>query len=99
MTTVKGPWEPSKAEASIKKNVGLQEKARKAAFAESDKLLAIARAAFDDAKEYDGVIVRPMINARPIKESELPWCLKTTERTVSGIERYSLQPSLSRTAH
>jgi non-canonical poly(A) RNA polymerase PAPD5/7 len=90
-TTVKGRWLP-KVDSSIQKNLRVQDEARKAAFAESGALLAVARAAFDDAKEYDGVVVKPMQNARPVKESELPWCLRKPERTVSGIDRYNLSP-------
>ena len=53
-----------------------------------DKLLAATKAAFKQAKDYEGVVVKPMVNPQPIKESQLPWCFKLEERDISGIDRY-----------
>jgi non-canonical poly(A) RNA polymerase PAPD5/7 len=97
--TDKGVFHPYKTDASIQKNKQLREDARDTALAESDRLLSIARTAYDDAKEYTGVVVKPIVNATPVKESALPWCLKITERTVAGMDRYNLHPSLGQDAH
>jgi non-canonical poly(A) RNA polymerase PAPD5/7 len=85
--TDKGVFHPYKTDASIQKNKQLREDARDTALAESDRLLSIARAAYDDAKEYTGVVVKPIVNATPVKESALPWCLRKTERAVAGMDR------------
>lgn len=82
MTTVKGQWLPSKVDASIAKNKMLLYASREVSLTEPEKLLAVARAAFEESKEYEGVVVKPMVSTTPIKESALPWCVR---RSTSGI--------------
>ncbi|KAF1945634.1 hypothetical protein EJ02DRAFT_34877 [Clathrospora elynae] len=88
VTTAKGEWHPSKAEASIVKNARLQYHSRQASLTEPERLLATARAAYKVAEDYEGVAVKPMVNSTPVKESTLPWCLKPEELTISRINRY-----------
>ncbi|KAH7349104.1 hypothetical protein BKA66DRAFT_575997 [Pyrenochaeta sp. MPI-SDFR-AT-0127] len=91
MTTVKGRWQSSKVNASIIKNVQKQYDSRKVSLTEPEKLLAIARAAFEATEDYEGIVVKPMVNPKPVKESQLPWCLKQEERTMSGIDRLAIE--------
>lgn len=76
MTTVKGHWLPSKVDASIAKNKMQLYASRQVSLTTPEKLLAVARAAFDDSKEYEGLAVKPMVGTKPIKESALPWCIR-----------------------
>ena len=93
MTTTKGQWLPSKADASIAKNKELRSASPKALLKERGKLLANARSAFRKSKSYTGVIVKPMMNETPIKESTLPWCLNKADRAIPGMQRYTLKPT------
>ena len=57
----------------------------------SEKLLADARAAFQDSREYKGVIAKPAIAPQPIKESSLPWSLRRKQKDMPGIDVF-VQP-------
>jgi non-canonical poly(A) RNA polymerase PAPD5/7 len=83
----KGTWHATKVEASTIKNVQKQYDARKASVTASEQLLATARAAFEAAEDYTGVVVQPIMHPTPIKDSSLPWCLPKEERTMPGIDR------------
>lgn len=87
MTTVKGRFQPTKVEASIVKNKNARKASREASLSEPEKLLAKVREAFNESKDYEGVVVMPMVPATPIQESSLPWCVNR-ERTNSGMDRY-----------
>jgi non-canonical poly(A) RNA polymerase PAPD5/7 len=88
MRTTKGRWLPSKAEVSIPKNKASNAANAKALVKQHNELLTDTRGAFEKSKDYKGVVVKPMIHKRPIKESALPWCLEGEESAVSGNSRY-----------
>ncbi len=54
----------------------------------AETLLDAAKSAFEEGTAYEGVVVRPVVNSQPIKESQLPWCLLPEERNIPGIERH-----------
>jgi non-canonical poly(A) RNA polymerase PAPD5/7 len=85
--TRKGEWHTNKADASIAKNVRQQHATRQAESNASEKLLAVAREAYDAAEDYEGVVVEPMVHPTPVKEDNLPWSLPLQERGIPGIER------------
>jgi non-canonical poly(A) RNA polymerase PAPD5/7 len=87
MTTDRGTWHPSKVEASIARNLQYVYATRQSSMNKPEKLLATARAAYEDGKGYDGVVVQPIQHPTPVRESALPWNLTEEERTVSGIDR------------
>jgi non-canonical poly(A) RNA polymerase PAPD5/7 len=87
MTTDRGTWHPSKVEASIARNLQYVYATRQSSMNEPEKLLAAARAAFEDGRDYEGVVVQPMQHPTPVKESALPWSLAEEERTIAGMDR------------
>lgn len=89
MTTVKGRWLSSKAEVSIAKNKHLKRTKPDTSNVESQDQLAIARDAFAKSQDYQGVVVRPIVGGKPIRESALPWCVNMEgEPTMTGMDRY-----------
>ncbi|EUC37969.1 hypothetical protein COCCADRAFT_84098 [Bipolaris zeicola 26-R-13] len=86
MTTVKGRWLPDKAQVSIAKNKAAKSARQEESLTGSEKLLATAREAFAQSKEYTGVVVQPMVSTIAIKESSLPWCLDKTARDSSAMD-------------
>ncbi|EUC49565.1 hypothetical protein COCMIDRAFT_84282 [Bipolaris oryzae ATCC 44560] len=81
MTTARGRWLPGKAQASIAKNKAAAKQAlQEESLTGPEKLLATAREAFAQSKEYEGVVVQPMVSTIAIKESSLPWCLDKNAR-------------------
>ncbi|KAF2027911.1 hypothetical protein EK21DRAFT_102237 [Setomelanomma holmii] len=90
-TTVKGIWHPDKRDASISKNIDTKHAARQASVEAAEQLLTAAKTAFDEGKDYKGVVVQPMLNATTVKESKLPWCLAPEERTILGIDRLAIE--------
>ena len=87
MTTVKGQFQATRVETSVLKNKHAQNVNREASLTEPEKLLAKVREAFNQSRDYEGVVVMPMIPTTPIKESSLPWCVNR-ERTIAGMDRY-----------
>ncbi|KAL6707565.1 hypothetical protein ACN47E_003914 [Coniothyrium glycines] len=55
------------------------------------RLLREARTAFKKNLEYGGVVVKPRVNTTPIRESMLPWCVKTKARQLAGMDRLNLE--------
>lgn len=88
LETSKGTWRRNKVDASIAKNVQEQYDRRLVSLTEPERLLASARAAFEVAEDYEGLVVEPMVHPKPIKESQMPWCLKQEGRAMSGMDRY-----------
>jgi non-canonical poly(A) RNA polymerase PAPD5/7 len=80
-------WKPTKVEASVARNRRNQVDARQASIDEQEKLLSTAKEAFKDAQDYEGVVVKPMSNPAPIKESGLPWCVAMDGTAIQGVER------------
>ncbi|CAO2654164.1 Nn.00g108970.m01.CDS01 [Neocucurbitaria sp. VM-36] len=91
LTTVKSTWYPRKGEASITKAVQSQYESRQASLTKPEQLLATARAAFENAEEYEGVVVKPMESRESVKENSLPWCLEQGEMTMSGFDRLAIE--------
>jgi non-canonical poly(A) RNA polymerase PAPD5/7 len=81
-------WKPNKVEASIAKNKARLADAREASIAENQRLLSTAKAAFEQAQDYTGVVVMPMIKSQPPKESDLPWCVEKDGAAMTGVERF-----------
>ncbi|USP75110.1 Terminal nucleotidyltransferase 4A [Curvularia clavata] len=86
MTTAKGHWLPHKVDASIAKNKMQLYASREVSLTGPEKLLAVARAAFEDSKEYEGLAVKPMVSTKPIKESALPWCLRDSRSSMPAMD-------------
>ncbi|KAI8939085.1 hypothetical protein NX059_004924 [Plenodomus lindquistii] len=80
LETDKGVYHDDKRTASIVKNQQALHKVRLDSLKKPEALLGIARAAFDARGDYKGVIVEPMVNPKPVRESALPWCLSPEER-------------------
>jgi non-canonical poly(A) RNA polymerase PAPD5/7 len=91
LKTDKGTWHSSKASASGAKNVQKLYYERMASLTEPEKLLATARTAFEEARDYVGEVVQPMVSSVPCKESKLPWCFSKQEVTMSGIDRLGVE--------
>jgi len=89
MKTKKGTWHESTVQASIAKNVQNKIDTRTTSLTASEKLLATARAAFDSAQDYAGVVVQPMVSPIPCRESSLPWCLRKEAITMAGVDRWA----------
>ncbi|KAI4945190.1 hypothetical protein J4E91_008168 [Alternaria rosae] len=88
MTTVKGRWLSSKAEVSIAKNKHLKRTKPDTSNLEPQDQLAIARDAFAKSQDYQGVVVRPIVGGKPIRESALPWCVNMEgEPIMTGMDR------------
>jgi non-canonical poly(A) RNA polymerase PAPD5/7 len=87
----KGTWHENKTEAAVHKNLQVKQEANLESQTAPDKLLAIARAAYDAGKDYAGVVVQPMKSATPGREISLPWCLQANERTMPGIDRLAIE--------
>jgi hypothetical protein len=49
--------------------------------------LVAARESFDAEKDYQGIVVHPVVHPTPVKESEFPWSLPLAERGVPGLDR------------
>ncbi|KAE8839758.1 hypothetical protein PTNB73_04169 [Pyrenophora teres f. teres] len=90
MTTVKGRFLGSKKEASITTNRHAQNVDRETSLTGPEKLLAKTREAFSEARDYEGVVVMPMVPTTPIKESWLPWCVNR-DRATSGLHRLDME--------
>ncbi|KAH7091088.1 hypothetical protein FB567DRAFT_264407 [Paraphoma chrysanthemicola] len=90
-TTGKGEWRKNKRDVTISRNIAAKKSAQQDRQTASEKLLADARAAFDAAEDYKGVVVEPMVHPASFRESSLPWCLPTHERTMSGIDRLAVE--------
>ncbi|KAI4644500.1 hypothetical protein J4E93_006405 [Alternaria ventricosa] len=89
MTTVKGRWLSSKVEVSVAKNKHLKRTKPDISNVESQNQLAIARDAFAKSQDYQGVVVRPIVGGKPIRESALPWCVNMEgESSMTGMDRY-----------
>jgi hypothetical protein len=87
MTTLKGTWHPSKVEASIARNLQYVYATRQSSMNEVEELLATARSAFQDGRDYDGAVVQSMQHPTPIRESALPWSLPREDMNIMGMER------------
>ena len=87
MTTAKGQFQVKRAETSVLKNKHAQNGSREASLTEPEKLLAKVREAFNQSRDYEGIVVMPMVPTTPIKESSLPWCVHR-ERPILGMDRY-----------
>ncbi|EMD66692.1 hypothetical protein COCSADRAFT_84996 [Bipolaris sorokiniana ND90Pr] len=96
MTTVKGRWLPEKAQVSIAKNKVAKHTRQEESLTGPEKLLATAREAFAQSKEYKGVVVQPMVSTIAIKESSLPWCLDKTARDKSAMDLLVLDKEIER---
>lgn len=96
--TATGNFFATKREASIAKNVQKVFEERQATLTAPERLLAIARAAYEAAEDYEGVVVQPMVHPTPVRESSLPWCLPQAERTMSAMDRYGPSPKTPRPA-
>jgi non-canonical poly(A) RNA polymerase PAPD5/7 len=87
MTTVKGTWHPTKVEASIARNLQYVYATRQSSMNEVEELLAAARAAFLDGRDYEGAVVQSMQHPTPVRESALPWSLPREDGNIAGMER------------
>jgi non-canonical poly(A) RNA polymerase PAPD5/7 len=87
MTTVKGTWRPSKVDASIARNLQYVYATRQSSMNDVEELLAAARAAFQDGRDYEGAVVQSIQHPTPVKESALPWSLPKEDMNIGGIER------------
>lgn len=88
LTTTKGHWHSSKAKAAIAKSKRVQYDTRQTSLTQTGKILAVTKAAFEIGEDYEGVAIKPMIPAQPVKENKLPWRLEREETISSGTERY-----------
>ncbi|KAF2134874.1 hypothetical protein P153DRAFT_329689 [Dothidotthia symphoricarpi CBS 119687] len=86
--TQKGKWFPTPVEASIAKNI---QKSIDKGPAEHREMLATARAAFNQAEDYEGVVVKPIFHPKPVWEKALPWCVSEEEMQLDGIERLAIE--------
>jgi hypothetical protein len=87
VTTVKGRWFKTKAEASVAHNRARQFADRKASPEISQSLLARTKAAFEASEDYTGVVVEPIESPIPIEERLLPWCVAEKSRNMNGFDR------------
>jgi non-canonical poly(A) RNA polymerase PAPD5/7 len=87
MTTLKGTWHPSKVEASIARNLQYVYATRQSSMNEVEELLATARSAFQDGRDYDGAVVQSMQHPTLVRESALPWSLPREDMSIMGMER------------
>lgn len=87
-STAKGTWHADKVDASIARNIRNKHATRQASKNAPDRLLAIAKAAFEASEDYIGETMDAMEHPEPIKESQLPWCLPMSEKTMWGSDRY-----------
>lgn len=85
-------WKPNKVDASIAKNKARMMDAREASVAANERLLSTAKAAFEKAQDYEGVVVMPMTTSQPVKESALPWCVENDGSTMTGVQRFDTNP-------
>jgi non-canonical poly(A) RNA polymerase PAPD5/7 len=53
----------------------------------AEKLLALAKEAFESAEDYTGVTVQPIDSRVPVRESHLPWSIRNREAIKSGEDR------------
>jgi len=88
---VASTWHDTKVKASIHKNLQADHAASMETQTEPDRLLALARAAFDDAQDYAGVVVQPIQTIAGYTEKNLPWNLQANERTMPGIDRLAIE--------
>jgi non-canonical poly(A) RNA polymerase PAPD5/7 len=88
LTTARGTWHPSKVETSIARNLQHVYATRQSSMNAPERLLATARAAFAEGRDYDGVVVQPMQHPTSVNERALPWSLAEIERgTMAGFDR------------
>jgi non-canonical poly(A) RNA polymerase PAPD5/7 len=87
MTTLKGTWHPSKVEASIARNLQYVYATRQSSMNKVEELLATARSAFQDGRDYDGAVVQSMQHPTLVRESALPWSLPREDMNIVGMER------------
>jgi non-canonical poly(A) RNA polymerase PAPD5/7 len=82
--TDKGIWHENKVDASIAKKLKTQHVTRQDTI---DTLLAEARAKFKNSEDYIGGTLEPRVHPTPVNESQLPWSLHASERSMQGIDR------------
>ncbi|KAH9861870.1 hypothetical protein J1614_011623, partial [Plenodomus biglobosus] len=78
--TRQGAWQVNKRMASIVKNSRALWERRHESLKGPERLLARARRAANASEDYEGIIVAPMVDPKPVKESSLPWFQSRAER-------------------
>ncbi|CBY01911.1 hypothetical protein IAQ61_006505 [Plenodomus lingam] len=90
--TSQGAWQEYKRVASVIKNAKAEWQRREASRQRSFEALTLAKNASKALEDYEGIIVEPMVNPEPVKESSLPWCPSRAEREdMSAMDRLALE--------
>jgi non-canonical poly(A) RNA polymerase PAPD5/7 len=92
LRTEKGTWHENKVDASIARNIRDQNAMRQARL---EAPMAEAKAAFKAFEDYIGRAVEPREHLTSVKESQLPWSLTASERTMQSIDRSEIIPMVT----